>query len=235
MSDSEKLSKTIAMYGIQNQKAMSQEEKVKNATKKVYVKIRKEYANLSFRHRSKIDKKEIIEKLREINVKYGETICNERSFIAPDGGLIEIYIEGKWRPVLSSEAKKQGTNDERMERGLSKQAQGNAIERLHKNYTEMSVICQNENIFPYICFLSGCDFAKNSSIPDRLTSLNAARAINNLYIYKEKEKVGKDGEKTNLRSLCSLFMREKEWSIKEIADILYKAAKIAIEYYLKEY
>ena len=74
-------------------------------------------------------------------------------------------------PILISEAKNQGTNDLRLQEGLTKQAKGNAIERLGKNVIGLRTALMRESIFPFVCFGYGCDFAPDSSILDRVTTI----------------------------------------------------------------
>lgn len=80
--------------------------------------------------------------------------------ILPDGGL--LYLQRKGHPkqlLLTSEMKHQGTNYARQLAGKSKQANGNAIERMHKNIDVVRAYMSNESVFPYIVYCWGEDFA----------------------------------------------------------------------------
>ena len=86
--------------------------------------------------------------------------CIERK-IVPDGGI--LYLVNKkqmknyrWSLVIA-EIKRQGTNKERIKEGKSKQATGNAIERLGKNLTGIKAMMNYEDITPFVCFGWGCD------------------------------------------------------------------------------
>jgi len=75
--------------------------------------------------------------------------------IRPDGGIIWLMknSDQKYkRPVLISEVKRQGTNDQREKEGKKKQSQGNAVERLAKNLTGIRAMFNHSNMTPFICF-----------------------------------------------------------------------------------
>ncbi len=230
MSNSNQLSKTISKNKINNCRSMSQEKILRDATNLVLQKLRRKYPDIRFRYRKKITKLEINSVLASINQDYAKYVSNTSSFIKPDGGFIEIHTYEGWKVILVSEAKKQGTNDRRVKKGFSFQAKGNAVERIFKNINEIRNYLKPEKIFPLVLFLCGCDFKSGSSIIDRLTSSNCHCLPNKLYIYKKEEKIR---ENIQFESICSLFVREKEWSISEVRNRLFKAAKISIEYYLK--
>ncbi len=81
----------------------------------------------------------------------------------PDGGILSIVANDEKRyPVLITEVKNQGTNDLRAQEGKTKQAKGNAIERLGKNVIGFRTAMMTESIVPFICFGHGCDFADDS-------------------------------------------------------------------------
>ena len=70
---------------------------------------------------------------------------------------------GAWRVVLVSEAKHQGKDIENIKAGklVGKKnnqdlmAAGNAIERAHKNISEIANFMLAESHFPYVLFLEG--------------------------------------------------------------------------------
>ena len=116
---------------------------------------------------------------------------NKNSFITPDAGISYLIDkEGRKYVTLIGETKCQGTNDERQKQGLKKQAMGNAIERLGKNVIALRTYLMNESIFPFVCFGDGCDFAKGSSILDRVHAISMFRSLNEDHTFKE----GKNGE-----------------------------------------
>ncbi len=106
-----------------------------------------------------------------------------RSALKPDGGI--LFVEdrkGNRLPILISEVKHQGTNDLRLREGKSKQAKGNAIERLGKNVIGLRTAMLKESIFPFVCFGYGCDFELDSSILDRVTTIAMFGELNVTYL-----------------------------------------------------
>ena len=103
---------------------------------------------------------------------------NPKSTIKPDGGILFMNDI----PILTTEAKKQGTNDLRCTEGKKKQAMGNAIERAHKNYNEIKNLFHPYPYTAYILFGYGCDFQKGSSIVDRLSAMTYYDSFNTLHI-----------------------------------------------------
>lgn len=100
----------------------------------------------------------------------GQTLFVSNSSIKPDGGIIEVQDDnGDWRVVLVAEAKHQGKDVENIKRhiGLGTKndqdlmAAGNAIERSHKNISEIANF-MSESHFPYVLFLEGSNFLKET-------------------------------------------------------------------------
>ncbi len=129
--------------------------------------LKKLYPQLSFRYRKSINKKEINEKLQKIDKYLGQTLFVENASIIPDGGIIEVKDDkGDWRIILVSEAKHQGKDIENITNGelvgthknQDLMAAGNAIERSHKNISEIANVMLGESHFPYILFLEGSNF-----------------------------------------------------------------------------
>lgn len=101
---------------------------------------------------------ETLEPIEDKNVLLQQK--NLKNGILPDGGL--LYLEQDGYPkqlLLTSEMKHQGTNYERQLEGKAKQANGNAIERMHKNIDVVRAYMSNETVFPYIVYCWGEDFA----------------------------------------------------------------------------
>ena len=73
---------------------------------------------------------------------------------------------GEWRIVLVSEAKHQGKDIKNIKAGKlvgakndqDLMAAGNAIERSHKNISEIANLMLAESHFPYVLFLEGSNF-----------------------------------------------------------------------------
>lgn len=147
--------------------------------------------------------------------------------IRPDGGI--LYLTGKngnVYPLLISEVKNQGTNDSRLKEGLTKQAKGNAIERLGKNVIGLRTAFLHESVFPFICFGYGCDFEDTSSILDRVVTIAMFGKLNTTYLHNTSEGRFNRG---------SFYFREAEWSVEEMANIMYDIAEKTLFYYFSKY
>ena len=229
--------------GIYGQEAKTHDKKTGDAAKYVFNILEETFPSLHFRHRFKIPKEEINSKLNHIDLRLGVTQFVSTSSVKPDGGVIEVMdVHGGWRPILIGEAKKQGTNVERIKEGLGKQAQGNAIERTHKNIAELKNYMLRENYFPYVVFMHGSDLTtetlrvpepsgeifelKPTSIPDRLTAASYGMPVNVPYcrnLFAENF----DGSKIMLQ-IASLYMRNDPWTEEEMADVMIEIAQEAL-------
>ncbi len=229
--------------GIYGQEAKTHDKKTGDAARYVFNILEETFPSLHFRHRFKIPKEEINSKLNHIDLRLGVTQFVSTSSVKPDGGVIEVMdVHGGWRPILIGEAKKQGTNVERIKEGLGKQAQGNAIERTHKNIAELKNYMLRENYFPYVVFMHGSDLTtetlrvlepsgeifelKPTSIPDRLTAASYGMPVNVPYcrnLFAENF----DGSKIMLQ-IASLYMRNDPWTEKEMIDVMIEIAQEAL-------
>ena len=152
----------------------------------------------------------------------------ERSSIRPDGGILHILSRDEDRfPILIAEVKNQGTNDLRVKEGLHRQARGNAIERLGKNVIGLRAALRSESIFPFVCFGYGCDFEPDSSILDRVATIAMFGELRQTHLHDE----GPHG----LFDRGSFYFREKPWSVREMADIMFNIAERSIWYYFSKY
>lgn len=129
--------------------------------------LENKFPKLEFRYRDSIKKEEINEALQNIDSELGQTLFVSNASIIPDGGIIEVKDDyGYWRVVLVSEAKHQGKDIENIRKGKlvgknnnqDLMAAGNAIERSHKNISEIANLMLGENHFPYVLFLEGSNF-----------------------------------------------------------------------------
>ena len=219
--------------------------------------LEKEFPKLSFRYRPSIKKEEINEALRKIDPELGQTLFVENSSIIPDGGIIEVKDDaGEWRIVLVSEAKHQGKDIENIRKGIlvgknndqDLMAAGNAIERSHKNISEIANLMLSESHFPYILFLEGSNFLTetisitrpdgrvvtleyNSGMLnrlDRLTSANYGMPINSNLC---KNKFVKHKDKTIMLQATSIYTQGsgKRWNVKEIFDIMLEISKTSLQ------
>ena len=97
---------------------------------------------------------------------------NRAYSMKPDGGIIFAHLNGKTFPILITEDKVQGTNDQRLAEGLVRQSLGNAIERAAKNVRGSEMLFAGMNVFPYLVFASGCDFHSSETIAKRIEMMN---------------------------------------------------------------
>ncbi|ENY8962130.1 EcoRI family type II restriction endonuclease [Clostridioides difficile] len=143
------------------------DKEVYNTSIAVISKLKEEFPRLTFRFRKDLAKKEINEALQKVDKYLGQTLFVENARIIPDGGLIEVKDDnGNWRVIMVSEAKHQGKDIENIRKGVlvgknknqDLMVAGNAIERAHKNISEIANYMLAECYFPYVLFLEGSNF-----------------------------------------------------------------------------
>jgi len=180
-------------------------------------------------HKNRWYIKDIVAELRQSYPDVGLHYHFDTTFMQPDGGLLCIKSKTDscfLYPILIAEVKNQGTNVQRAREGLPKQAKGNAIERLGKNLIGLRAALMRESIFPFVCFGYGCDFEKDSSILDRVTTMAMFGKLNKTYLHNE------EGGRFNRGSF---YFRPKKWSIKEMYKIMKDIAERSILYYFSKY
>jgi len=179
-------------------------------------------------HESNMYLKNIVEKLKEIYQDVDFSYNFDTSSMRPDGGILYLVSkDGNKYPILITEMKNQGTNDLRLKEGKEKQAKGNAIERLGKNVIGFRTALLNEAIFPFICFGDGCDFAKDSSILDRVITISMFGKLNIIRVHNE----GPNG----IFNRGSFYFREKLWTPSEMAEKMKEIAEKSVYYYFSKY
>lgn len=158
---------SAGVVGIFGEKAKIHDLSVSDISLIVLKELSSTYPELKFRYRKKILKSEINNKLQQIDDYLGQSLFVENASIIPDGGMIEVKDDtNEWRVVLVSEAKYQGKDIDNIESGTlvgknnnqDLMAAGNAIERSHKNISEISNYMLSESHFPYVIFLEGSNF-----------------------------------------------------------------------------
>lgn len=219
--------------------------------------LQKEYPQLSLRHRTSITKKEINLALEKVHPELGQTLFVSNSSIRPDGGIIEVQDDnGNWRIILVSEAKHQGKDIQNIKRGIlvgSKNNQdlmaaGNAIERSHKNISEIANFMLSESHFPYVLFLEGSNFLTETltiirpdgrvvnleynsgtlNRLDRLTSANYGMPINtNLCT----NKFIKPKDKTIMLQATSIYTQGngEKWDNENMLNIMLAISRTSIQ------
>ena len=245
------------VIGIFGDEAKRHDLSVGQISKIVLEKLEEKYPELTFRYRSSIRKSEINKSLQKIDSELGQTLFLENSRIKPDGGIIEVRDdENNWRVVLVSEAKFQGKDIENIKNGnlvgknndQDLMAAGNAIERSHKNISEIANFMLSESHFPYVIFLEGSNFLTktievtrpdgrivvlnyNSGILnrlDRLTAANYEMPFNtNLCI----NKIIKSDDKSFMLQAASMYTKGdgSRWSNEEMFNILVDIADTSLK------
>ncbi len=224
MANSDFLRKNKNQHSIKNSISKGMDSSIGIGIQRMIRLLKKKHPNLTFEHRKTLPLTEIISDLSCQYPKFANTFSSvmEESFIRPDGGfLYAINKNGKRKLILVAEVKHQGTNDKRKKEGLPKQAKGNAIERLGKNLIGIRAIFKKESIIPFVCFGSGHDFQKGSTILDRVVTMNEFYPLNTIFVEKEYLPF----------EPVSLFFRTKDWNGNEIQKIMTSVAEKSIKHY----
>lgn len=219
--------------------------------------LQKKYPQLEFQYRTSIKKEEINKALKKIDPELGKTLFVSNSNIIPDGGIVEVKDDnGEWRIVLVSEAKHQGKDIENIKAGKlvgakndqDLMAAGNAIERSHKNISEIANLMLAESHFPYVLFLEGSNFlTENISVKrpdgrvvvleynsgmlnrlDRLTAANYGMPINKNLC---KNKFVKHNEKTIMLQAASIYTQGngERWKVDKMLKIMLDISKTSLQ------
>ena len=245
------------VVGIYGDEAKSHDITVGKISHFVIEQLGKEFPQLSFRYRTSIKKEEINEALKKVDSELGQTLFVANSSIIPDGGIIEVKDDNdNWRVVLVSEAKHQGKDIENIKKGeqvgtdnnQDLMAAGNAIERSHKNISEIANFMLSESHFPYVLFLEGSNFLTetisikrpdgrivileyNSGMLnrlDRLTSANYGMPINTNLC---KNKFVKHKDKTIMLQATSIYTQGngEKWDVEKMFDIMLEISKTSLQ------
>lgn len=245
------------VVGIFGEKAKSHDMTVGKISHLVIKQLEKEFPQLYFRYRTSIRKEEINKALQKLDSELGQTLFVSNSSIIPDGGIIEVKDDkDNWRIVLVSEAKHQGKDIENIQKGIlvgkdnnqDLMAAGNAIERSHKNISEIANFMLSESHFPYVLFLEGSNFLTetisikrpdgrvvkleyNSGLLnrlDRLTSANYGMPINTNLC---ENKFVKHNDKTIMLQATSIYTQGngKKWDTHEMFDIMVEISKTSLK------
>jgi len=226
MANSDFLRKNKNQHSIKNAISKKMDSDIDVAIRKLIVYLHRKYPHLVLEHKKILPLTEIIADLSRQYPQYAKSFSPvmRESFIKPDGGfLYATDKKGNRKLILVAEVKRQGTNDKRLSEGLPKQAKGNAIERLGKNLTGIRAIFKKESMIPFVCFGSGDDFQKGSTILDRVVTMNDFFPLNEVFIEKEHLPF----------EPVSMFFRYKDWSTNEMIKIMAGVAEEAISYHFR--
>lgn len=247
----------LSAVGIFGDEAKSHDILVGQVSETVLKKLEKKYPKLEFRYRTSISKEEINKALQEVDKELGQTLFVHDSNIKPDGGLIEVKDDkGVWRVILVSEAKHQGKDIENIRAGklVGKNndqdfmVAGNAIERSHKNISEIANLMLKEAYFPYVLFLEGSNFlTKDITVQrpngekitisyntgslnrlDRLTAANYGMPINTNLC---KNKFVKSNNRMIMLQAASIFTQGDggHWNETKMLKIMMEIAETSIQ------
>lgn len=240
--------------GIYGKDAQVHDRAVDCASKYVFDKLKQKYRKYQFRFRQALSKREINDKLNQIDKRLGKTLFVKESNIKPDGGIIEVQDKNRqWRVVLVSEAKYQGKDVENIKSGVlvgknkdqELMVAGNAIERVYKNINEIRNFMLDEFHFPYAVFLQGSNFATETiqvfkrdgsfvdirhdsgamNRIDRVTAANYCMKINSNYC--KNIFIGHKSSSIMLQA-ASIYARCEPWTAKEMRTIMMDIAKTSI-------
>lgn len=245
------------LVSIFHEDAQVHDKEVFNTSVEVMKKLAEEFPMLTFRYRKDLSKKEINEALKKVDDCLGQTLFVENARIIPDGGLIEVKDDnGKWRVVVVSEAKHQGKDIENIQMGIlvgknkdqDTMVAGNAIERAHKNISEIANFMLAENYFPYILFLEGSNFlTQNVKVTrpdgrkvilvynagdlnrlDRLTASNYGMPINTNLC---ENKFVKCNGSTIMLQAASIYTKGEggHWKKQDMIEIMLDVAKTSLK------
>ena len=245
------------VVGIFDDEAKEHDTAVRILSNLAMERLERSFPQLLFRYRHEVKKEEINEALQKIDPYLGQTLFVKNSSIIPDGGIIEVKDDkDNWRIILVSEAKHQGKDIENIRQGKlvgknnnqDLMSAGNAIERSHKNISEIANLMLGEAHFPYLLFLEGSNFLTETiSIErpdgrvvtldyssgllnrlDRLTAANYGMPINSNLC---KNKFVKHKDKTIMLQAASIYTKGNgdKWTKKEISDIMLDIAKTSLQ------
>lgn len=249
--------KSKGVIGIFGREAKTHDAEVSKVAFQVLDLLKRDFPLLEFRHRKSVGKKEINEALQKVDSELGQTLFLADASIKPDGGIIEVRDDhDNWRVVLVSEAKHQGKDIENIEAGklVGKKrnqdlmAAGNAIERSHKNISEIANFMLAESHFPYVLFLEGSNFLTHDVVVtrpdgrkvtltynsgelnrlDRLTAANYGMPINaNLC----KNKFVKREDSCLMLQAASIYTQGdgRHWQESDMTDIMVEIAKTSLQ------
>lgn len=245
------------VVGIFGDGAKSHDVTVGEVSKFVINQLEKEFPQLSFKYRTSIKKEEINKALQKVDSELGQTLFVLNSSIKPDGGIIEVKDDnGDWRIILVSEAKHQGKDIVNIKKGeqvgmgsnQDLMAAGNAIERSHKNISEIANLMLSELHFPYVLFLAGSNFLTqtisierpdgrlvkleyNSGILnrlDRLTCANYGMPINTNLC---KNKSFKVKNRTVMLQAASIYTQGdgEKWNVEEMLEVMTEISRTSLQ------
>ena len=241
--------------GIFGEAARQHDLSIREVMNEVNTNLKSKLSSLDFRHRMRISKREINNKLSLVDSSLGQVLFVQNASIQPDGGTIEVKDRnGDYRIILVTESKHQGNDVERIQAGIKQgknkdsdlMVAGNAIERVHKNIQEFRNLMLNEFHFPYVVFMQGSNFATSTfhveapdgrqvEIPHNTGSLNRIDRVTASSFGMEINKnhcrnmfVDIDGNMQMLQA-ASLYFQSDPWTPHDMMVIMWEIAMTSLE------
>lgn len=243
--------KSGGVKGIFGEDAKKHDASINHVAELVLSNLREKYPKLEFRRRETISKEEINKKLQSVDQRLGKILFVKNSNIQPDGGITEVKdSDNNWRIILVGESKHQGNDIIMIKAGIKQGTKkdqdlmvaGNAIERVHKNISEIRNMMLNEDHFPYVVFLQGSNFATETVLVedptgrivkichtvgslnriDRVTASNFGMEINTNHC--------KNIEVNNRQlQAASLYFQCHAWTPESMFKVLLEVAETSLE------
>src|SRR3989344_5281724 len=226
MANSDFLRRNKNQHSIKNTISKKMDKEIDIAIGRTVAYLGKKYTDLSFNHRKTLHLAEIVSIVSRQYTQHAHLFSSvmKSSFIRPDGGFLSASNRNEEQKIiLVAEVKHQGTNDKRLKEGLKKQARGNAIERLGKNLTAVRAMFKREGIIPFVCFGNGDDFKDESTIRDRVITMNYFFPLNEIFIKKEYLPF----------EPVAMFFRYKNWRTGVMVEKMKSIAEEAISHHFQ--
>lgn len=215
MSQHDYLRERFAQHAVKNSLSKYDDAQAKDAAAEVVKILSEMFPQHTFEMKTKLMFSQIETYCgRSFNIDYNYS----HRRLEPDGGV--IWMDDTY-PILISEMKRQGTNNERAAEGKTKQAVGNAIERLGKNLKGFDCLYENDDILPFICFCWGCDVIDGTFL-GKLYTLNSFYELNVIYDAPTKAR--------NKPFSC-LLKEDAPFNLEEMVVAMLQIAVSAINYY----
>lgn len=133
-----------------NSRSKKQEKSLLRSLLEVVTRLDAKFPGIKLHHTTSWRLKDVVEKLSREFPHVDFFYRFETSAMRPDGGILSLIDKTtETYPILITEKRNQGTNDLRALEGKTKQAKGNAIERLGKNVIGFRTAMKTESIFPF--------------------------------------------------------------------------------------
>lgn len=168
---------------------------------------------------------ELIDLIRSYDKRAEFTkLTKEDSFIKPDGGLL-ILFKKQGREVQEDRAgggdEASGHERSSRKRGEEEAVSGKRYRAPREKPDRDTSALQYEKVTPFVCFGWGVDFDPESSILDRIITMNEFYSLNKTYVFKREN-----------YAPVSMYFRVKPWNVDELFDVMKEIAETSIRSYI---